>query len=245
MTLQTDSVALLELHDLCFSRDGRTIIDSVSMSLNGHSRSILLGSNGAGKSVLMRLMHGLLEPTAGYLSWSGSRVRPQSQAMVFQRPVMLRCSVLENLLYALQLGRIPRSQRRARALRALGDVGLVGVSELQARLLSGGEQQKLALARACLLAPKILFLDEPTASLDPRATAEIEALILHISSSGTKIVMSTHSLGQARRLADDIVFLDRGRVLEHAPATQLLRAPESLAARAYIESELPWKQHEP
>ena len=239
MMYRTDSMALLQLHEIGFNRDGRAIIDAVSLSLSGDTRSILLGSNGAGKSVLMRLMHGLLIPTAGHMSWSGSRVRPSSQAMVFQRPVMLRCSVLENLRFALKLGQVPRRQRRERALQALANVGLEAFSERQARLLSGGEQQKLALARACLLAPRILFLDEPTASLDPRATAEIEALILQISSSGTKIVMSTHSLGQARRLADDIIFLDRGRVLEHAPAAKLLRAPESIEARAYIESELP------
>lgn len=230
----------LELHRLCFGLSGQRIIDSVSLRLDCGTLSIMLGSNGAGKSVLMRLMHGLLTPTAGAMTWSGSPSRPSAQAMVFQRPVMLRTTVLKNVEYALVLAGVPRAQRRDRAMQSLASVGLLSLSERQARVLSGGEQQKLALARACATLPRILFLDEPTANLDPSTTAEIEALIVKVAASGTKIVMSTHSLGQASRLADDIIFMHCGRVIEHGPANSVLRSSRSKELRAYIKGEVPW-----
>jgi tungstate transport system ATP-binding protein len=234
------SVFPLVLHELCFRHGAQEIIDRVSLAIDARVRTVILGANGAGKSVLMRLMHGLLQPTSGFMTWCGRRERPGEQAMVFQRPVMLRTSALRNLTYALDLAAVPRAERMGRARDALRRVGLSAVADRQARVLSGGEQQRLALARAWALEPQILFLDEPTASLDPGASAEIEALILDIATAGTKVVMSTHNLGQARRLAEEIVFLDGGRVVEYTPADEFFRTPRSAAARAFIKGELPW-----
>jgi tungstate transport system ATP-binding protein len=230
----------LELQDLSFQRNGHRIIDRVSLRIVSGSRTVILGPNGAGKSVLMRLMHGLIAPTAGRIAWNGDDERPHAQAMVFQRPVMLRTSALANVAYALKLAGTEYDQRLLRSQAALGRVGLSYLSTRHARVLSGGEQQRLAIARAWALDPAVLFLDEPTASLDPSATREIEDIITEIAASGTKIIMTTHNLGQARRLADEIVFLHAGRVAEHTPAEEFFRQPRSAEAAVFIKGEMPW-----
>jgi len=237
---QREPVFPLVLHELSFRPGGQNVIDCVCLAIDGGVRTVILGANGAGKSVLMRLIHGLLLPTSGHISWCGRAQRPADQAMVFQRPVMLRTSALRNVIYALRLAGVARGERRPRAQQALERVGLGAVADRPARVLSGGQQQRLALARAWALEPQILFLDEPTASLDPGASAEIEALILNISAAGTKIVMSTHNLGQAKRLAQEIIFLHRGRVVEYTPAKVFFDSPRSPEARAFIKGELPW-----
>ena len=210
------------------------VIKPLSLELAAGPSTIILGANGAGKSVLMRLMHGLLAPSAGKVSWSGNG----RQAMVFQRPVMLRRSALANVVYALELAGVRDAQEQAR--EALREVGLLHLAQRPARVLSGGEQQRLALARAWALQPEVLFLDEPTANLDPSATREIEALIRAIDAAGTKIVMSTHNLGQARRLGDEILFIHQGRVAERALVERFFRQPASPEASAFIKGELPW-----
>ncbi len=231
---------------MCFSAAGRAIIDRVSLTIEAGPRTIILGPNGAGKSVLMRLCHGLIAPTAGRVRWNNPERpgEPRRQAMVFQRQVMLRRSALANISYALKLAGVPWREREARAWVALERVGLAPLARRAARVLSGGEQQRLALARAWALQPEVLFLDEPTASLDPSATAEVERIIQAIHAAGTKIVMSTHNLGQARRLGDEVVFLNKGRVVEHAPIEQFFAAPASAEAEAFIKGELPWLQHD-
>jgi tungstate transport system ATP-binding protein len=208
------------------------IIKPVSLAIEAGPSTIILGANGAGKSVLMRLMHGLLAPTAGAVSWSSKG----GQAMVFQRPVMLRRSALANVEYALRAA----GQAAGGAMDALREVGLAHLAEKPARVLSGGEQQRLALARAWALHPEVLFLDEPTASLDPSATREIENVIQAFDAAGTKIVMATHNLGQARRLADEVIYLHQGRVLERAPVEQFFSRPATAEAAAFIKGELPW-----
>jgi tungstate transport system ATP-binding protein len=208
------------------------VIQPLSLEIEAGPSTIILGANGAGKSVLMRLMHGLLPPTSGRISWS-SKGR---QAMVFQRPVMLRRSALANVVYALKLA----GQDGSLAMEALKEVGLAHLAHRPARVLSGGEQQRLALARAWALHPEVLFLDEPTASLDPSATHEIENVIRAFDAAGTKIVMATHNLGQARRLADEVIYLHRGRVLERAPVEQFFAKPATAEAAAFIKGELPW-----
>ncbi len=228
----------LVLEDVSFAVNGRTIIDRISVEIATGPRTIILGPNGAGKSVLMRLCHGLLRPTAGVIAWRGTTSGGLRQAMVFQRPVMLRRSTLANIRYALKRAGIPRVERRKRALEALRAVGLEALADRPARVLSGGEQQRVALARAWALRPDVLFLDEPTASLDPAATRAIEEVLATIRDSGTKLVMTTHDLGQARRLADDVVFLDRGRLIEHAPAATFFEQPVSAEAAAYLRGEL-------
>ena len=232
----------LRLEAVAFAAGGREIIPPLSLEVGAGASTIILGANGAGKSVLMRLMHGLLAPTAGRVAWQDAdpkRVRRQ-QAMVFQRPVMLRRSAFANVVYALEAAGVRAGERRARALDALREVGLLGLAERPARVLSGGEQQRLALARAWALHPEVLFLDEPTASLDPSATREIEAVIRAFDASGTKIVMATHNLGQARRLGDEVLYLHQGRLVERAPVERFFKEPSSAEAAAFIKGELPW-----
>jgi tungstate transport system ATP-binding protein len=227
---------------VCFSAGSRAIIDRISLEIESGPSTIILGANGAGKSVLMRLMHGLLEPASGRVEWSGPERpgAPRKQAMVFQRPVMLRRSARANVAYALKIAGVSEEKRAALVSEALEGVGLSHLAARPARVLSGGEQQRLALARAWALHPEVLFLDEPTASLDPSATREIEAVIRAFDAAGTKIVMATHNLGQARRLGDEIVFLDRGRLVERAPVEQFFSQPQTAQAAAFIKGELPW-----
>jgi tungstate transport system ATP-binding protein len=230
----------LRLEGVSFSRNAQSIIDGVSLCIDAERRTLFLGANGAGKSVLMRLMHGLLRPTAGEIRWGESAARPAAQAMVFQRPVMLRTSALRNVAYGLKLAGVPPGERLSRANAALARVGLTHLAGRPARVLSGGEQQRVALARAWALSPRVLFLDEPTASVDPGAAREIEEVIVGIAASGCKIMMTTHNLGQARRLAEEIVFLHHGRVVEQTPAEEFFRHPRSAEAEAFMKGELPW-----
>lgn len=232
-------MAHLSVENLCYDVGGRRIIDSISVEFSAR-RNVILGPNGAGKSVLLRLCHGLLKPTAGRIHWRADDNVAVRQAMVFQRPVMLRRSALANLTHALSLAGVGASEARERATKALRSAGLEALAHRSARVLSGGEQQRLALARAWALRPDILFLDEPTANLDPAATREIEAVIDAIHRAGTQVIMTTHNLGQARRMGDDILFIARGRLLERASADHFFRAPKSAEAAAFIEGELPW-----
>jgi tungstate transport system ATP-binding protein len=232
----------LSLSNVRFAAGGRSIIDGISVEIAAGPATIILGANGAGKSVLMRLMHGLLAPTSGTIGWRATdadRVR-RGQAMVFQRPVLLRRSALANILYALELAHVPAAERERQAMDALREVGLSDVAHRPARVLSGGEQQRLALARAWALHPEVLFLDEPTANLDPGATREIENVIKAFDASGTKIVMSTHNLGQARRLGDEVLFIHQGRLAERSPVDLFFRKPASVEAAAFVKGELPW-----
>jgi tungstate transport system ATP-binding protein len=232
----------LRLEQVRFAVGNVTILDDITLTLAAGPRTVILGPNGAGKSVLLRLCHGLLRPTAGRIEWSGPRTArgaPRADAMVFQRPVMLRRSVRGNVEYGLKLAGVAPAQRRKIVDARLAAVGLAHLARRPARRLSGGEQQRVALARAWALDPDVLFLDEPTANLDPGATRLVETIIRDMQAAGTKIVMTTHDLGQARRLADEIVFLNRGRIVEHAAALQFFAMPESQAARAYLRGDLP------
>ncbi len=236
------SILPLALDNVSYASNGQSIISNVTLSIEAEPSTIILGANGAGKSVLMRLMHGLLSPSAGRVRWNepdAGSVR-RRQAMVFQRPVMLRRSALANVLYALSLAGVPAAEREAQALVALDEVGLRHLAHRPARVLSGGEQQRLALARAWALHPEVLFLDEPTANLDPGAAREIETVIRAFDAAGTKIVMATHNLGQARRVGDEVIYLQAGRVIERAPIEQFFARPASAEAAAFMKGELPW-----
>jgi tungstate transport system ATP-binding protein len=229
----------LLLDGVGFARAGNAILHDVHLRITEGSCTVILGPNGAGKSVLMRVMHGLLAPTSGRVRWGDMAAAPASQAMLFQRPVMLRRSVLGNVAYGLVVRGVPRREARRRALDVLEAVGLRHLAERPARVLSGGEQQRVALARAATLRPRILFLDEPTASVDPAAMRSIEAGIAALHGAGTTVVMVTHHLGQARRLAQDILFLDNGRVSECTPAPEFFQQPRSRAAADFLKEELP------
>lgn len=232
----------LRLDDVIFAVGERRIIDGVTMRLDAAKRTVIVGPNGAGKSVLLRLCHGLMPPTAGTIRWNAAELpgAPRRHAMVFQRPVMLRRTALANVAYALQVAGVPRELRGGQAREALRKVGLEALARSPARVLSGGEQQRLALARVWALKPEVLFLDEPTASLDPGATHEIERVIAAMHESGTKIVLVTHNLGQARRLGDEVLFLHQGRLVERTPVERFFHRPESPEAGRFLEGELPW-----
>lgn len=229
---------LAQVRGLCFAVAGQALVDQVSLGLDARSLTVIMGPNGAGKSLLVRLLHGLIRPSAGDILWGGqpiSRAVRERQAMVFQRPVLLRRSVAANIDFVLRLrGRADKARRRD----ILDMVGLAGRERQAARLLSGGEQQRLALGRALATQPEVLFLDEPTASLDPASTLKIEQIVSAAHLRGVKIVFITHDLGQARRLAGDVVFMHRGRLVEHTRAEQFFAEPEARAARDYIAGRL-------
>ena len=230
----------LRLEGVRFEAGGQRLIHDLNLTLEPGLRTVVLGPNGAGKSLLLRLCHGLLRPTAGRIRWASddpARVR-REQAFVFQRPVLLRRSASANVAYALAVAGVPRAERGDRVRAALAQVGLAALADRPARVLSGGEQQRLVLARAWALEPKVMFLDEPTANLDPAATRAIEAVIAAMHARGVKIVMTTHDLGQARRHADEIVFLHKGWLVEHAAAALFFARPASPEARAFVAGEL-------
>ena len=211
---------------------GVEIVSDLDLEIVAGRPTVLLGPNGSGKSTLLRLAMGLVRPTSGRVTWGGRAAPDERLAMVFQRPVMLRRSAAANVAYAL--GR--RDEPRVHEL--LERVGLAPLAHRPARRLSGGEQQRLALARALARDPEILFLDEPTASLDPAATKGVEDIVRDVAASGVKIVMATHDIGQARRLAGDIVFLARGRLMELAEAAQFFHAPATAEAAAFLRGDL-------
>jgi tungstate transport system ATP-binding protein len=231
----------LELRHLSLETGGRRLIDRIDLKVRDRGITVILGPNGAGKSLLLRLMHGLIEPTEGVILWGNAAMDDEirrRQAMVFQKPVLLRRTAAANVAYALALRGIARSERATRALQALELAGLQHHAFTPARVLSGGEQQRLCLARALSLDPEVLFLDEPTASLDPASTLAIERLLIDAKHRGIKVIVVTHDVGQARRLAYDIMFLHHGRLIEHQPARRFFERPVSDAARAFIAGGL-------
>lgn len=232
------SVLPLTLRDVGFAAGGQRLIEGINLAFNPGGVTAVLGPNGAGKSLLLRLCHGLIEPSSGAVEWQGD---PRGRhAMVFQRPVLLRRSARANIVHALSLKRVPRAQRQRRADAVLDRFGLLALADRPARLLSGGEQQRLAIARAFALEPQVLFLDEPSSALDPGATRAVEEMIAAIRDEGVKIALATHDLGQARRLAADIVFLNRGRLIERAQAADFFSKPQSREAQAFLRGELLW-----
>src|SRR6185437_3742654 len=205
-----------------------TILDRVSLWLAPGAPTVLIGPNGAGKTTLLRVAMGLIAPITGRVTWGGrANVPPTRRAIVLQRPVMLRRSAAANIGYALASAGVPRRDRDVRVAEMLETVGLAGLGARPARRLSGGEQQRLALARALAREPEVLFLDEPTASLDPGATKAVEDVIRAVAARGIKVVMATHDLGEARRLAGEIVLMHRGRVIEGGAAAEFFADPKT------------------
>ncbi len=213
------------------------LVGDIDLVIERGTFTAVLGPNGSGKSTLLRLLHGLARPARGTISWGKHDVRPRGQAMVFQRAVVLRRSAAANIRYALRLAGVDGAEAETRIAEALADVGLRALAGRSARVLSGGEQQRLALARASALHPEVLFLDEPTASLDPKATRAVEDIVRDIHARGTTIVMSTHNLAQAKRLASDVVFLSESRLVEHSPAAGFFQSPRTREAAAFLEGE--------
>jgi tungstate transport system ATP-binding protein len=231
----------VELKGLLYAAGSKRVIDGIDLTIDSRPITAIMGPNGAGKSLLLRLMHGLIMPTKGEILWAGrpmDRLTTRRQAMVFQRPVLLRRSVAANVSHALALRGVGRGDRPIRVDEALKLAGLERHASTPARVLSGGEQQRLCLARALSLEPDVLFLDEPTSSLDPGSTLAIERLLLDGQRRGIKIILVTHDVGQARRLAHDVIFLHRGRVIEHQDAKSFFAAPRSEGAQAFLSGGL-------
>ncbi|OYW68647.1 MAG: ABC transporter ATP-binding protein [Bosea sp. 12-68-7] len=235
------SILPLDVRAVAFHGDGRRLVDGISFQLPAGGLTVILGPNGAGKSLTLRLCHGLLAPSEGTIAWArGAEGRNRRHAMVFQKPIMLRRSVEANVLHALAAAGVAGPERRERCRTALERFGLGERAGQAARLLSGGEQQRLAIARAWALRPELLFLDEPTSQLDPAATRQIEELLSGLVAEGITVLMSTHDLGQARRLASRVLFLHRGRLIADAPAADFFAGPASPEARAFLAGELIW-----
>ena len=227
------------LEDVSYAVGGQTLIDGISLTLEKGPLTVILGANGAGKTLTLRLAHGLVSPTRGKVTWQG-RDAGRRQAMVFQRPVLMRRSVAANIDFAMKLHGLDRAERQARLEKVMLLTGLTSLAERPARVLSAGEQQRLAVARAWATRPQVLFLDEPTASLDPTATRAVETIVMAIHESGAKIVMTTHDLSQARRLGEEIVFLHRGKLIEQGPAQSFFNDPQTSLAKAFLKGELIW-----
>lgn len=228
----------LTVRDLTYQAGGKVLVRGIDLTLEAGGITVVMGPNGAGKSLLLRLLHGLIDPSGGSIAWGGQPLDEairRRQAMVFQRPVLLRRSVAANVDFVLRLrgGKDP-----ARRRDILDHVGLADRADQPARRLSGGEQQRLAMARALATKPDVLFMDEPTASLDPASTLVIEDITKAARDRGTRIILVTHDMGQARRLADDVVFVHRGRVLEHGPAKSFFAQPASSEAGDYMAGKI-------
>ena len=228
-----------QIANLSYAPKDKLLLADISFTLGADSKTIIMGPNGAGKSLLLRALHGLIEPTRGQISWAGEpaniKTRKQ-QAMVFQKPILLRRSVASNIAFVLK--HLPKNQREPQIDQLLHMARLSIHAKTPARLLSGGEQQRLAIVRALAIKPLVLFLDEPTASLDPSSTQAVEELIEKAHNAGTKVVLVTHDIGQAKRLADEIVFLNHGQLTEYGPAREFFERPKSDAARAYLSGQL-------
>ena len=224
------------------SHEGRSILEAINLDLAAKPiATVILGPNGAGKSLVIRLLAGLLLPDAGSVSWANSppdRARAAKIGFVFQQPVLLRRSAVANIAYALRLTGTPSNERLARAHEILRHAGMSHLAETPARVLSGGEQQRLAIVRAMACDPDIFFLDEPTSNLDPASTVAIEQMVRDVRDRGIPFVLITHDLGQARRLADEVIFMHRGCILERTPADQFFINPQTRQAAAYINGEI-------
>ncbi|UWQ25322.1 ATP-binding cassette domain-containing protein [Leisingera aquaemixtae] len=220
-------------------RRGKVLVGPVDLMLGGRGTSIVIGPNGAGKTTLLKMLHGIVRMNGGSLDWACPLEEAQKrQAFVFQTPVMMRRTVIDNIAYPLRLAGMSRRKARARAADWAGRVGLGEILLRQATMLSGGERQKLALARALVREPEVLFLDEPCAALDGRATREIEEILAHASDSGTRLIMSTHNMGQARRLADEVIFVLGGRIHEFSPAEAFFAGPQTPQGRAFLNGDI-------
>lgn len=229
----------IHLTDVGVRRRGQMILGPISLDLGGVGFTIVLGPNGAGKTTLLKVLHGVERISSGSVTWSMPEPQArQAQAYVFQRPIILRRTVRQNLSYPLELVRTPRAETERLVAHWAGRVGLTGALDHPAQRLSGGEKQKLALGRALIRMPEVLFLDEPCANLDGRSTREIETVLKEVNALGTRIVMTTHDLGQARRLATDVLFMLKGKLHEHGAAPEIFTSPGTVEARAFFQGDI-------
>lgn len=226
----------LTLAQTCVKRRGKTILGPIDLTLTQGGPLIVIGPNGSGKTTLLRVMHGIERINSGALKWSQND--PAKHAYVFQTPTVLRRSVIQNLAYPLHLSGQDKSAIDTACATWLDLIGLRDMALVPATRLSGGERQKLAIARALIREPDLLFLDEPTANLDGHTTREIETILQDAHARGTRIVMATHDMGQARRLASDVLFMKNGKIHENSPAETAFSAPETPDLQAFLKGDI-------
>ena len=229
----------LRVSDIKINIKSKRLIGPINLQIEQNGITILLGANGSGKTTLLEALHGLRKLSAGKVEWAISHtLAAKEQTFVFQSPIMLRRTVSENLAFPLKVRQISKSVANAEVMMWAKKIGLEHKMRQQAVLLSGGEMQAIAVARALITKPKMLFLDEPTASLDGATKKTIEDILISASNDGTKIMMSTHDLGQAKRLAKDIIFLHNGIVETHCSKEKFLREPPSMAAKKFLAGDI-------
>ena len=225
---------LFKLDSVSVSFGPIAALTGCSLRIQAGDRLALVGANGSGKSTLLRCLHGLIQPLQGHIEHDANA----RQAMLFQRPYLLRASVQNNIALGLWLGGVPWRQARADALEALARVGLAALAPRNAKALSGGQQQRVALARAWALKPQVLLLDEPTSSLDPTAKREVERLMAEFSDAGMTLIFSSHNLGQVKRLASRVIYLEHGRLIADLPTAAFFGGPLPPAAAHFLKGEL-------
>jgi len=234
-----NSILPLKVKSACVEKLGKRIVGPINLEISPEGFTIIMGPNGSGKTSLLRLLHGLENPRGGTLSWNETKEKAQlNQSFVFQTPIMLRRTAIENIVYPLILRNIAKDKALKIAQAWIAKINLEKSIDINARFLSGGEKQKLAIARALATKPQLLFLDEPTANLDGSATREIEALLQEVHKAGTRIIMTTHNIGQGKRLAEDVMFLYRGSILETSNAKQFFKKPTTKEAQAFIDGDI-------
>ena len=229
----------LELTDVSVRKGGKVILDNIGLTFGTEGFTVVMGPNGAGKTTLLRLLHGLERPRGGKIQWAVSqRESINQQSFVFQSPILLRRTMFENLIYPLKIAKTAKDQAEKLTNEWMEKINLADKSGVSAQMLSGGEKQKLAIARALITKPQVLFLDEPTTNLDGASTREIELILNSALKSGTRIIMTTHDIGQAKRLASDIIFIHKGMVRETAKSEVFFKNPMSEEARAYLRGDI-------
>lgn len=218
---------------------GKLLVGPIDFMLQHQGITVVIGPNGAGKTTLLHLMHGLQRCSSGSVEWAVPTAQArQKQAFVFQSPIMMRRKVIDSLAYPLRLKGHDKAQARAKAVEFANSCGLAELHDSWAPMLSGGEKQKLSLARALIIQPEVLFLDEPCANLDGSATREIENMLLAEQAKGTHIVMSTHDMGQAKRLAQEVIFMHKGKVFESGSAAGFFAGPSTPEAAAFVNGDI-------
>lgn len=226
----------LTLTDVTVHKRGKRIIGPVTYTLGQDAPTVVIGPNGSGKTTLLRVMHGIERINAGQVTWTHDA--PDQQAFVFQSPIVLRRTVAENLAYPLRLAGVHKAKIAARVTIWMARIGLDAFANIAATRLSGGERQKLAIARALIREPQVLFLDEPCANLDGHTTREIETLLSETAAAGTRLIMATHDMGQAHRLAGDVIFMLNGEICEHGAASDIMYAPQSLKLKSFLQGDI-------
>ncbi len=231
----------IEFKNVDLSIDGKLLIDNASCQIFHQGKTLIIGANGAGKSLFLRLIAGLLIPSSGEISLDHFTPLKNDRycfSLVFQKPVLLRRSTFENIAYVLRHSGVDKSAIGDLVIGALKAARLEHRTQTPAHNLSGGEQQRLALARALVIAPCVLLLDEPTASLDPASTSIVEDMMSKAEADGMKVILVTHDIKQAKRIADDIIFIHEGKILAHSGAKEFFKNPGSPQAQAYLDGKV-------